>query len=250
MSDHDRSAIDAFLDNLVLPEQRSAIVDVGCGKGPDLIRFAARAGADCTLTGLDLKEENVASAMATAGDDPRLSFIACDLEQKLPLPDQCADLVFSREVLECIVDKPSLLREIHRILKPGGTVVCAHSDWDTHLFDGDDKALVRRVVQTFNDWQQAWMRTSDAWMGRRLWRTFQGSGLFQGSVHADVLMEARYEPGCYGYERARSFTALAHRGLIEQQDLDDFLQPLQRFADDGVYFFSITMYAYRGVKIG
>ena len=65
------------------------------------------------------------------------------------------------------------LAEAHRLLKSSGQIVYAHYDWDSQTIDGTDKHLVRRIVQSFNDWQQNWMGACDAWMGRRLWSTFQ-----------------------------------------------------------------------------
>lgn len=111
----------------------------------------------------------------------------------MPFEDETFDVVFSNNVLECITDKGKLLSEIARVLKPSGQVVCAHFDWDSQLIDGTDKALVRKIVQTFNDWQQGWMDDCDAWMGRRLWKTFNRSKLFNGEIQCHVLTNTKYD---------------------------------------------------------
>jgi hypothetical protein len=55
-------------------------------------------------------------------------------------------------------------------------VVFAHFGWDTQVFDGEDKELVRKIVHCFGDWQQAWMNDSDAWMGGAFGPHSKGAG--------------------------------------------------------------------------
>lgn len=104
--------------------------------------------------------------------DARVSFRCEALGDRLPFDAQSVDLVYSHNLLECLADPGAFPREAARILRPSGQVVVGHWDWDTQLFDGADKALVRRFVAAFADWQQAWMAYAGGWMGRRLWGVF------------------------------------------------------------------------------
>jgi SAM-dependent methyltransferase len=52
------------------------------------------------------------------------------------------------------VDRAAWVREVARVLRPDGRLVCGHWDWDSQLREADDKALVRRVVHAFADWKQ------------------------------------------------------------------------------------------------
>ena len=157
--------------------------------------------------------------------------------------------MFSLNLLECVPDKAALLVEMHRVLRPGGVVVCAHWDWDTQTLDGADKALVRCIVQAFSDWQQQWMAACDGWMGRRLWPAFQQSGLFAGHIEAYTLTNTTYAPGWCGYEQVQAFGALARRGLIAPEDYARFQADIAAQASQNEYFYSITLYVYVGQKI-
>ncbi|HEV2123001.1 MAG TPA: methyltransferase domain-containing protein [Chloroflexota bacterium] len=203
-----RSYVHSFLEL----SDRKAVLDLGCGRGTDLIAIGSAASPSLELVGLDASAEAVEIAQASTEGDSRYSFLLHDISQELPFPDESFDCVLSTNTLECLTDKPALLEEVHRVLRPRGSVVFAHFDWDTQVFDGEDKELVRKIVHSFGDWQQAWMNDSDAWMGRRLWPTFQQSGLFEGSIHSAVLMETAFQPGNYGFEQAEAFGALARRG--------------------------------------
>ena len=239
-----RSYVHSFLEL----SDRSAVLDLGCGRGTDLIAIGAAASHLQELVGLDASAESIRIAQSSTRGDPRYSFFLHDLSQGLPFPDESFDCVLSTNTLECLTDKPALLKEVHRVLRPDGSVVFAHFDWDTQVFDGGDKDLVRKIVHSFGDWQQAWMNDADAWMGRRLWPTFQQSGLFEGSIHSAVLMETTFQSGDYGFEQATSFGALARRGKIDPADYRRFMDALSLLSAKDCYLYAITMFIYSGKK--
>ena len=169
-----------------------------------------------------------------------------DVAELLPFEAASVDVVYSNNMLECLVDREGFVRDVVRVLKPGGQLVVAHWDWDSQLFDSKDKGLVRRLVSAFADWQQAWMKHSDGWMGRRLWGTFAPCNSIEGAVCARVMINTEYAEPWYGYARAQDFQALVRRGLASEEDCDRFLREQQELNDHGKYFYSITGYAYVG----
>lgn len=225
----------------------SVILDVGCGRGEDLIAVAGEQPTEeLTLVGIDVSETSIAAARMASAADHRISFVVQDICEGLPFEDGSFDFVLSTNTLEAIPDKAAALKEMHRVLRPGGTLVVAHFDWDSQLFDGFEKSAVRGLVHAYADWKQAWMADSDAWMGRRLWRTINASGLFNGTVHPLTLLNTSYTPGAYGWEQAQSFRGLVKRGLAQRQWLERFLQDLEDLHRRGEYFYSITMFVYVG----
>lgn len=225
-----------------------SVLDLGCGNGYDLVQMGRRLPSDAVLVGLDSRAQAVEAARGSALDDPRLSFGVADASERIPFESERFDVVLSNNMLECIVDKDALVKEAARVLKPGGQIVFAHFDWDSQLFDGPDKALVRKIVQAFNDWQQDWMTDSDAWMGRRLWGMLNRSGLFEGGVKAFVMTNTVFGEPYFGYNRARDFEALVRRDMITQQEYDTFYEGLQQLSARDEFFYSINMYVYAGRK--
>lgn len=225
----------------------SALLDVGCGRGEDLIALAGeQLPGSAALIGVDASEASIKQARSAANDDDRISFLVHDVSDGLPFATSSFDAVLSINTLEAIPDKGAILREMHRVLRPGGTIVVAHFDWDSQLFDGFDKATIRSLIHAYADWQQAWMADCDAWMGRRLWRTMNSAGLFEGSIHPLTLVNTSYVPGEYGWEQAQSFRALIKRQLAQREDVQRFLDNLEELHRKGEYFFSIAMFVYVG----
>ena len=95
------------------------LLEVGCGIGTDLARFA-RGGAK--VTGIDLSQ--------TAIDLARKNFTLNNLRaeelrvgngEALPYPNEVFDVVYGHGVIQYTADPAQLIRECHRVLKPGGT---------------------------------------------------------------------------------------------------------------------------------
>ena len=242
----DRAAHRAWLVALTDVPPGGTAVDLGCGRGEDLLLLADRHPAAARLIGVDASEASLAAAASAAAADPRLSFQHAALDGSLPFSDASVDLVYSHNLLECLPEHGRFAREIARVLRPGGQAVVAHWDWDSQVFDGSDKPLVRRLVSAYSDWQQAWMAHADGWMGRRLWGVFNPTARFMGAVHARVLTNTAFEPPWFGYQNAQALRSLVKRGLATREDCDRFLEEQAELHARGRYFYSITGYAYVG----
>lgn len=169
-----------------------------------------------------------------------------DAAARLPFSPRSFDAVFSADLVECVPrgKQQRLLREIGRVLKPGGRVLVEHTDWDTQVWNAADRALERRLVHAFCDWTQGWMQVSDGWMGRRLLGLFRQSKLFKDlKGDAYVLTSDRYKTGTYGYARAQDLLALAGaRKGVRVTDVKRFLRDLERHDRAKTYFYSVTRY--------
>jgi SAM-dependent methyltransferase len=96
------------------------VLDVGCGAGTDLVRFA-RAGA--LATGVDASS----SAIALARRNFEVQGLQADLREadaaRLPFPDDTFDLVFAHGVVQYAADDRAVVEECRRVLKPGGEAI-------------------------------------------------------------------------------------------------------------------------------
>jgi len=95
------------------------VLEVGCGCGTDLLQFA-RAGAE--IYGIDLSQQSIELTKK------RLSLYGVQAEatqadgENLPFPSEQFDLVYSWGVLHHTPNPPKAVKEIYRVLKPGGFI--------------------------------------------------------------------------------------------------------------------------------
>jgi arsenite methyltransferase len=97
------------------------VLDLGSGAGADVLISARRVGPTGTAIGLDMTDEMLELARANAAEAgvENARFVKGYIEQ-LPLADATVDVVISNCVINLSADKPSVLREAARVLRPGG----------------------------------------------------------------------------------------------------------------------------------
>ena len=99
-----------------LPARRGGdILDVGTHRGDFTMRLADHLRAD-SVSGVELIERHAAVARSR-GIDVRVS----DLDEGIPFPSASFDVVNANQVIEHVRRTDLLLREIRRVLRPGGT---------------------------------------------------------------------------------------------------------------------------------
>jgi ubiquinone/menaquinone biosynthesis C-methylase UbiE len=97
------------------------VLDLGSGGGIDVLLSARRVGPAGKAYGLDMTDEMLALARENqrkAGVE-NVEFLKGEIEN-IPLPDNSVDVIISNCVINLSADKDRVLREAHRVLKPGG----------------------------------------------------------------------------------------------------------------------------------
>src|SRR5439155_24556690 len=99
------------------------VLDLGSGGGIDVILSTRRVGPTGIAYGLDMTDEMLALAQQNAADAGvrNVHFLKGVIEQ-IPLPAHSVDVVISNCVINLSVDKPAVLTEIARVLRPGGRI--------------------------------------------------------------------------------------------------------------------------------
>ena len=100
------------------------MLDLGSGGGIDVILSAKRVGETGPLAyGLDMTDEMLTLARKNAAEaGTRNAIFLKGVIEEIPLPADSVDVVISNCVINLSVDKPAVLTEIARVLKPGGRV--------------------------------------------------------------------------------------------------------------------------------
>jgi arsenite methyltransferase len=99
------------------------VLDLGSGGGIDVILSARRVGPTGHAYGLDMTDEMLELARRNASEAGigNVTFLK-GLIEEIPLPDAAVDVVISNCVINLSTDKPAVLREIGRVLRPGGRI--------------------------------------------------------------------------------------------------------------------------------
>lgn len=99
------------------------VLDLGSGGGIDVLLSAKRVGPTGVAYGLDMTDEMLALARQNAADAgvTNAHFLKGVIEA-IPLPAASVDVVISNCVINLSVDKPAVLAEMARVLKPGGRI--------------------------------------------------------------------------------------------------------------------------------
>jgi arsenite methyltransferase len=97
------------------------VLDLGSGAGADVLISARRVGPNGTAIGLDMTDEmlDLARANATRAGINNAEFLKGYIEE-IPLADATVDVVISNCVINLAADKSRVLREVARVLRPGG----------------------------------------------------------------------------------------------------------------------------------
>jgi len=99
-------------------------VDLGCGRGTEVLKLSEKVGNNGFIYGIDISEGMIETAKRNAKkfNITNVDFIKCELEN-INLPEKTADLVISNCTINHSLNKQKVWNEIHRILKPNGRFV-------------------------------------------------------------------------------------------------------------------------------
>lgn len=107
--------------NFAEPKLNEVCVDLGCGRGNDVLRMAQDVGPNGFVYGVDISDGMLEKAKANAEKFgvTNVKFVKSELEQ-IEIDDKQADLIISNCTINHAKDKLKVWQEIHRILKKGG----------------------------------------------------------------------------------------------------------------------------------
>lgn len=172
--------------------------------------------------------------------DERVRSVIADLDEPLPFQDAGLDRVVSVNVAEHLQDPGAHVKDCHRVLRPGGLLVLAHSDWDTTLFAGSDDALTRLLVDRFVATVPRWAERADGFMGRKL-LGLAGEAPFE-ILDVDTWADChrRFDENSVGWKVARGvLAATADDGALRAR-AQEWVAGLHRLAEQGRFLFTVT----------
>jgi arsenite methyltransferase len=103
-------------------QKGETVIDLGSGAGIDIFLSSKYVGTHGRIIGVDMTDKMLERARRNAkeGGYTNVEFRKGDIEKRIPVDDNSADVVISNCVINLTINKINTFKEIHRILKSGG----------------------------------------------------------------------------------------------------------------------------------
>jgi ubiquinone/menaquinone biosynthesis C-methylase UbiE len=214
------------------PAPGHRVLDVGCGSGDPaamLLRLYPECGA---VIGLDPSADRLGRARRHAG--PRLAFVRGD-GRRLPFPDGGFDRVLSADALEWVRPPLDAMREMRRVLRPGGRALLIHTDFDSQIVGGVDDALTREIVHAFSDAGPA------GTIGRQLPGLARDAGFARVAVKVYTLVEEEFRPGCYVWNAVETMRRwFLARPTVAEKRFGRWVAEMEAATTAGRFFYAVN----------
>ena len=215
--------------------------DVGCGTGTELARLAEIVGPSGRAVGIDPSTVLI--------DEARERADSCGVSVELHAVDgrstglatHSFDAVRIERVVQHVGDMHAFLTEAYRIVKPGGRVVIADTNWGSLMIHPGDPNVVRKLKNAIEGGPWA-----EPWAGRMLHAGLNEAG-FVDIVSTPFVVRADA-----GFLEASApiRTRLVTAGVVSEDEMRDYNTAVQAALSDGSGVWAFTMFVASGRRPG
>jgi ubiquinone/menaquinone biosynthesis C-methylase UbiE len=202
------------------------VLDLGCGQG-NTTRCLADALEPGECIGVEFDAALAEYAQAQPGNPPSVRFQQGDATH-LPFPDASFDVVFCRYLLLHITEPERVVREMMRLVRPGGFAVAYEGDFTTAATSHPHCAALETI-------HRVWLRLfQNPPAGRRLVHYFRDAGA--ASIRAGAWTELEYDTTIikriYRLSAEATGPAAAAKEILTPSEVDEMIEGLIRLEDD------------------
>lgn len=215
-----------FLDRLPIREGER-ILDAGCGTGADTLELKARVGANGWVLGLDASRQMVRHARDIAGNRDTPAYAAgsiCDL----PIATGSLDGLTCNRVLMHLRKPVQAVREMARVLKPGGWLGLFEPDWSKTRMHPDGRASQAILATHCASFE-------NGAVGSLLGTLVRAAG-------CEVVEDVERQEAVQDFEAIwpmlnleRSISAVGKSGILSQKDIQTWQEELASAAESGAF---------------
>jgi arsenite methyltransferase len=232
-----RAVLDAIK---LLPGE--AVLDIGCGPGFMVEEILPLVGPAGKVSAIDVNEGAIELARGRCEAHSNVEFQSADAAA-LPYPDSSFDAIVSTQVYEYVRDLSAALRELYRVLRPGGRAVIMDTDWRTAVWHSSDCERMDRILKVWDE------HLVDPILPRTLAKKLRDAGFVIRKQDVFVFLNSEFNSDTYSYGLAKMIGAFVPgRHGITKDEVIAWADDLQKLADSGDYFFSLNRYLFVGEK--
>jgi ubiquinone/menaquinone biosynthesis C-methylase UbiE len=210
------------------------VLDVGCHEG-DAIALLLTVQPDVRrVVGLDRNERKAEHVRRRFAGEGRVEAVHADI-LAASLADHEFDRIYCAETLEWVSEPIAGLREMRRMLAPGGLAMAIHTDFDTQVFASDDLDLTRMIVHEFTD------QGRRGTIGRELVGLCVAAGFSRVEPSVRPLVSTSFSPGLYPRRIVDMMRVwLVEKGDFDASAFDGWAKGLEDRDREGRFFYSVN----------
>jgi len=227
-----------LLSSLALRSGES-VLDIGSGNGILAREMKQIVGSDGLVCGVDAAAPMIEMARRFC---PGGEFHLGDATE-LPLESAWFDAVTASQLL-CFVHEPDkAVREMFRVLKPGGRVVILDSDWGSLVWNCSNRALMDRTVSMLT------APYADCSVPRTLSRRLNGAGFEITDRRSFTVLNWEMDPDTYAQQTAGFIKSMMEDSdSFTNADWTEWAADQDAISAAGECLFSLNRYIFRAVK--
>jgi SAM-dependent methyltransferase len=212
------------------------VADLGCGPGLLAQDMAAQVGENGAVECLDFSSSMIALAQRRCASLPCVNIRSGDVSV-LPYGAGAFDAAVCTQVYEYVADVRPALRELYRVLRPGGRALVVDTDWGSCVWDSSDRARMRHMIDLWDT------HCPQPRLPRTLAEMLEQAGFHDVQVDVIALINARYAVDTYSYAMIDVIAKYAGK-LLDADAARAWAADLRARGRDGRYFFSLNRYAF------
>jgi ubiquinone/menaquinone biosynthesis C-methylase UbiE len=211
------------------------VIDIGSGPGFLCDSMAETVGPKGRVLGLDVSE-NLIEVSRRRNTSAWLDYRIGDA-MMLDVPDAAFDAAVSMQVLEYLPDPDRAMREMARVLKPGGRALVAATDWDGVVWHSAVPQRMKRILQA---WEA---HCADPRLPRTLAARLKAAGFSLGEIIGYPIINMRLGEDTYSEGLLLLITEFVRKQKSSvSEEVDAWASELRALSDEGRYFFSTMRY--------
>ncbi|WOO41623.1 methyltransferase domain-containing protein [Rubellicoccus peritrichatus] len=217
------------------------VLDAGCGIGDDVFRMAEKV-SDGSVVGMDSSVAMLKEAWADKrSSELPVQFIHGDIKT-IPFGEGYFSKCRIDRVLQHVPQPREAIKELVRVLEPGGLLLAYDNDWGSFSVNSDDMELTRIIE---NLWTGSLTNT---WIGRYLTTYFVDAGLRDVIAYPSVSLITDFETADKIYFLRQTVERAVSEKLITEKVGQSWISELAKKTERGCFAASLTAYTVVGRK--
>lgn len=233
------SLFEKYASQLKLPAN-AKVLEVGCGTGATLRMLARRSDFKGKAHGVDhspafIEAANRFSRAENVGD--RLTFEVADAH-RLGFPDATFDVAIAHTLISHVTEPAAVIREMARVVRPGGTVVIFDGDYASLTYGFPDHVFGREMDAALVN-----AAFNNPLIMRDLPRLLPEFGLHLEAAWGEAVVEIG--AGSYFKTFAQTYVPYVTKaGLLAAEAVESWLDAQLKAMDKGTFFAACNYYTY------